>query len=69
MLALDGRREILDEVRVGGPDAREYLEDEMGVLLGPAGFLDTLHWHFPGDAQSQVRVPDVIARLRRIAGS
>jgi predicted nucleotidyltransferase len=65
---LDGRPGILEEIRTADSDVREYLEDEVGVLLGLPGFVDSLHWHFPGDEASQDRVPEVLERLRRIAG-
>ena len=65
---LDGRPELLDEIRAADLDVREYLEDEIGALLGHPGFVETLHWHFPGDAVSQSRVPEVVKQLRRIAG-
>ena len=64
----DGRPELLKEIQASDPDVREYLEDEVGAMLGQADFLDSLHWHFGGDAISQARVPELIRRLRQVAG-
>lgn len=65
---VDGRPELLGEIADADSELRHYLREEIGDLLGEPGFVDSLTWHFPGDRVSQARVPDLIARLRRIAG-
>ncbi|MDQ3563989.1 MAG: hypothetical protein M3436_07555 [Pseudomonadota bacterium] len=65
---VDGRPELLDEIAAADSDLRGYLMEEIEGLLGDSQFTDTLNWHFAGDAANQVRMPEVLRRLRSIAG-
>ena len=47
---------------------RAYIVDEIDALLADERFVDTLNWHFAGDAANQARVPQVIQRFRNIVG-
>jgi predicted nucleotidyltransferase len=65
---LDGRPELVTEIAASDADLRAYVVDEVDALLADEHFVDTLSWHFAGDAANQARVPKVIQRLRNIAG-
>ena len=63
---VDGRPEIVDEVRSGSERLRAYLADEIGALVAVAGFDDAVSGHLPQDPASQSRVPMVLGRLRSL---
>ena len=64
---LDGRQEIVEEVRNCDPKLRDYLQARLAVLVKDDRFLEALPGHMPGDAGSQARVPIIIQRLKVIA--
>lgn len=64
---VDGRPEILQEIASADGEVREYLRQQIGVLLDDEDFLSALPGHLPGDPGSQKRVPVVVARLKEIA--
>ena len=66
---LDGRPEIVDEVRDAEDSLRIFLARRFAELLGDARFEDAFPGHFPGDPASQARVPIVIERIKAIAGT
>jgi len=63
---VDGRPELVDEVRGGPPEVREYMRDRLANLLADEAFVTALQGHLPGDAASQGRVPLVLERLREL---
>ena len=64
---LDGRSEVVDEVR-GSPEAlRSHLSERFRALLDDARFVEAVSGHLPGDTSSQGRVIIVIGRIRSIA--
>lgn len=65
---VDGRPELAAEITASDADLCAYIVDEIDALLADEQFVDTLNWHFAGDAANQARVPEVIQRFRRIAG-
>lgn len=66
---LDGRPEVVEEIRQCESTLREHLQGCLAVLLREARFLEALPGHMPGDAASQARVPIIIERLKAIAGT
>ena len=64
---VDGRSELLEEVRVAPDDLRKYLASEFRDLISTSAFLDALPGHLPGDAASQARMPELLRRLRFLA--
>lgn len=64
---VDGRAEIVEEVRSGPPDLFSYLREEIRSLLASAEFLESLSGHLLPDAASQGRLGVVLERLRRIS--
>ena len=63
---VDGRPELVDEVRSGPSEVRDYVRDRLGLLLADEGFVTALPGHLPGDAGSQARLPLLLERLRSL---
>jgi hypothetical protein len=61
---IDGRREIIDEVRQCDPQLRRYLSDEFVSLMNTPDFRDALPGYLLPDAASQERVGIVLQRIR-----
>jgi predicted nucleotidyltransferase len=64
---VDGRRELLAEVKAAPADVRGYFAKEIAALLASAPFVEALPGHLPGDAASQARLPIVTSRLEALA--
>ena len=65
---IDGRPELVEEVRAASFDVREYLQTEFDDLLADHRFVDTLPGYLRSDAASQARFPAILERIRRLAG-
>lgn len=63
---IDGRAELFDEIAQSPQEMRDYIQLEFDDLLSDSDFLDSL----PGLLRplDQMRLPQVISRLRTIAG-
>lgn len=64
---VDGREELMDEVRASSTEIRAYLGRQLTELLAEEAFLNALAGHLPGDSASQSRLPIILDRLRRLA--
>lgn len=64
---VDGRAELVGEIRAARSDVRSYLAKEFRKLLSTRAFDDALPGHVPPDAASQERVGTIISRLEEIA--
>jgi hypothetical protein len=64
---VDGRTELLEEIKRADPDVRDYLQQTVGELLSDESFRNAVPGHMPGDAGSQLRVPGIVGRLEQIA--
>lgn len=64
---IDGRQELIDEIRNVDAELRRYIATEINSLLSDSDFMDALPGQLPGDAASQARLPELIRRLRLIA--
>ncbi len=64
---IDGRRELLDDVRACAPLLRAYIAHEIGSLLRNPEFNQALPGHLAGDETSQARVPLIRERLRQLS--
>lgn len=60
---IDGRPELVDEVRASDPALRTYIADEVSALLAEPAFIESLAGHLPGDDASQARLPLIRERL------
>lgn len=65
---IDGRPEIVNEVVGASRELQDYLREEFDYLLSEPTFADRIGWHLAGDSASQARIPQIIARLRGMAG-
>ena len=65
---LDGRLEIVEDVRGAEEGVRQYLAGQFADLLRDGDFMDSLSGHLPGDATSQRRLPILIGRMEKISG-
>lgn len=63
---IDGRPELIDEIKRADDELRCYIAAEIKTLLGDHNFLTALPGHLPGDAASQARLPELIHRMRVI---
>jgi hypothetical protein len=63
---VDGRAELVGEIRAAQNNVRSYLAEEIAKLCGAREFLDALAGHLPPDAASQERITTVLARLKEI---
>jgi len=66
---LDGRPEIVDEVRNAPKDVKIFLSKKFGEFLNNRSFLDALPGHLLPDAASQQRVPILMERIRALTNS
>ena len=64
---VDGRETLVAECLQSDAELRAYLHDWAARLLGTPAFLEALPGHLPGDAASQERLPDLEAKLQRLA--
>ncbi len=64
---VDGRSELLAEVRRAPQDLRRYLSERIALFLRTDEFLDCLPGHLPPDDASQQRAPMVLERLKALA--
>jgi hypothetical protein len=64
---LDGRPEIVDEVRSSDDALRRHLARRFDAFLRDPRFLEALPGHLPGDAASQARLPLIVARIQELA--
>jgi hypothetical protein len=64
---IDGRQELLDDVRASASQLRAYIAHEIGVLLQNSEFNQALPGHLAGDETSQARIPLIKERLRQLS--
>jgi hypothetical protein len=63
---IDGRPEIIDEIRESGAELRAFLAKELATFMDSADFRDALSGHVEPDSASQERVPVVAERIKAI---
>ena len=63
---IDGRPELLNEVRVTSAELQKYLSDKFRELLSNRDFLEALPGNLLPDAASQQRLGLVVQRLRQL---
>jgi predicted nucleotidyltransferase len=64
---IDGRHELLDDVRASSSQLRAYIAHEINVLLQNSEFNQALPGHLAGDETSQGRIPLIKERLRQLS--
>lgn len=65
---VDGRPEVVSEVRGSTVNLREYIEEEIDEFLADIQFINALPMFLSPDLTEQARLPMLIGRLRQIAG-
>lgn len=65
---VDGRPEVVNEIREAPKDLQKFIEQEIDDLLSDARFIDRIPFHLNPSATEQSRTPLIIERLRQIAG-
>jgi nucleotidyltransferase AbiEii toxin of type IV toxin-antitoxin system len=65
---VDGRKELVAEVRNAEPVLKSYFQHTLGPILRDRRFQDALPGHLMPDAGGQARLPLVLERLEHIAG-
>ena len=65
---VDGRPELIHELREAPEHLREFVEQEIDDLLADRRFFDSIPMHLNPSPAEQARVPILIERLRQIAG-
>jgi predicted nucleotidyltransferase len=63
---VDGRPEIIEEVRQTNEDVKTYLAEKFKLLLDDSRFIEALPGKVPGDESSQSRIPVIIERLEKL---
>jgi hypothetical protein len=64
---VDGRAELVQEIRAAAEDVRAYIAAEIGKILGIRKFLDALPGYLLPDEVSQARLSILLERLKKIA--
>jgi hypothetical protein len=67
IVLVDGRPELIDEVRAAPRDLRKFLAEEISALLASTRFMDALPGHLGPDVASQGRLPLINSRLHALA--
>ena len=67
IVVVDGRPELVNEVRAGDSEVRAYLAQSLGALLQNRAFVEILPGYLPGDEASQARVALIRDRLGQLA--
>lgn len=63
---IDGRSEIIDEVKDINDELKKYLTEKFNSLISEPRFLEALPGKLPGDDASQARVPIILNRIEKI---
>lgn len=66
---LDGRPEIVNEVKQADPKLEEALSERFSRLLEDNRFVDAVAGHMPTDETSQARVPIILETMNKLAES
>lgn len=66
---LDGRPELIEEVKGAETELKKYLKDRLEGLLKNQNFIEALPGHLPPDSASQARVDLIISRIEKIIES
>ncbi len=64
---VDGRPELLDELRSAPEDVRSYIADAVGQMLKARQFIDALPGYLLPDSASQARINQLLAKLTQIS--
>jgi hypothetical protein len=63
---IDGRSELIEEVRSAQRALRAYLSIDLSALVNDPHFIDALPAHLPSDQASQARLPILLERIEEL---
>jgi hypothetical protein len=66
---IDGRPEMINEIKISPSDIRKYLSQRFRQLSNNEFFIESLSGHLRPDKASQARLPLLIERVKMIAAS
>jgi hypothetical protein len=66
IFVLDGRPEIIEEVKGAETELKQYLKDRLAGLLKNQNFIEALPGHLPPDSASQARIDLIISRIEKM---
>lgn len=64
---VDGRPELLEELRLVSEDVRSYIASAMGQILKARQFIDALPGYLLPDSASQARISQLLAKLTQMS--
>jgi len=67
LTVVDGRPELLDELRSAPEDVRSCIADAVGHMLKARQFIDALAGYLLPDSASQARINQLLAKLTQIS--
>ena len=65
---VDGRQELLDEVRLAPPEVQLFIQEEIDAMLATRDFTEVLPRHLRPNQADQARSDIILDRLRKLAG-
>jgi predicted nucleotidyltransferase len=65
---IDGRPELVDEIRASSKELRSYLAEKFGFELDEGELEDALPGYLNTDVSSQARIQFILPRIKEIAG-
>ena len=66
LAVVDGRAELVNELRVSPQDVRRFVSEQVGALLAEPRFHDALPGHLAPDPASQARADVLLVRLKQM---
>ena len=67
MTVVDGREELEGEISKAPEEIQAAIREQFDELISDARLVEAMAGFLPGDAASQARLPDLLARLPRLA--
>lgn len=68
LAVVDGRPELVREVRASDPELTAYLAEQFRLLLNDPAFVESMQAHLLPDAASQERRQEIVRTLEHLAG-
>ena len=63
---INGRQELVDEIKLSSNDVKEYISSELSKLLSIRSFTEALPGHLPQDEANQARRNIVLERIKAL---
>ncbi len=66
IMVLNGRSELVEEVRNSGSELKKYLSEQFISFLNDESYSDAILWNLPSDSANQGRYPLIVQRIQKI---